>query len=125
MKIPSITRGRYQIYVSDEGGDSDLLNLGAFNSEDVQAQRLDFDDDGIQSSLLLSFGGDPYGLVVLVNHFGLDSPGTDPDGRSERIKFKNGTVDLESASLAEAPTGRRAAIERRLPDDPSGESLLP
>lgn len=69
--------------VSDGGDDSDLLNLGAFNSEDVQAQRLDFDDDGTQNSLLLSFGGDPYGLVVLVNHFGLDAPGTDPDGRIE------------------------------------------
>jgi hypothetical protein len=119
--------------VLDTGGGADVLDLRGFHSSDAGIYGWDADGDGTQGSLIVAYGNGEvsYGMMLLANQFEGDDfdffgTRTDIDGRIERIKFKNKTVDATMPGSFEPASARQsAAIEEKLPDDMGKGSLLP
>ena len=109
----------------DGGGGDDLVDLRAFHSDDVRVQPYDFDSNGTADSLLLGFGEDPTGFVILVGQFGPHVAGPNPGGRTEKVKVKDGIFELEPLSLAEAPARRNTALARQVADELGEGGPLP
>jgi hypothetical protein len=119
--------------VGDGGGSADVLNLGGFSSANVDILSEDLDGDGTSGSLVVLYGsgGSLVGQMLLANQFEEDEfshVNGFPfafDGRTEKIKFKNGTVTVTPEIVEPASARQGAPIAQRFTEDLRGEDLLP